>query len=133
MTRILLVEDCPQDVWFVREALSEAGKIDLDVVSNGNDVIPSLERAAALPDLILLDLNLPGCRGDQVLRAIRARPAMSRVPIVILSSSRSPEDVRRCYEDHANSYIVKPLEYDDFRDAILSLERFWFETATLPS
>lgn len=132
MTRVLLVEDSPHDVQFVREALSESGKVELDVLSNGNEVIPVLESGAALPDLILLDLNLPGCRGDQVLRAIRARPRMSRVPVVILSSSRAPEDVRRCYEDHANSYIVKPLEYDEFRNAILSLERFWFETATLP-
>jgi two-component system, chemotaxis family, response regulator Rcp1 len=132
MTRVLLVEDSPQDVRFVREALSESGNVELDVVRNGNDVIPALE-SGALPDLILLDLNLPGCRGDQVLRAIRARPSMSRVPVVILSSSRAPEDVRRCYEEHANSYIVKPLEYDEFRDAILSLEHFWFETATLPS
>jgi CheY-like chemotaxis protein len=133
MSRVLLVEDSPHDARFVREALSESGNVELEVVSNGSDVIPALERGAGLPDLILLDLNLPGCRGEEVLRAIRARPSTRRVPVVILSSSRAPEDVRRCYEDHANSYIVKPLEYDDFRAAILSLERFWFETATLPS
>jgi CheY-like chemotaxis protein len=133
MSRVLLVEDSPHDVRFVREALSESGNVELEVVSNGSDVIAALERGARLPDLVLLDLNLPGCRGEEVLRAIRARPRTRRVPVVILSSSRAPEDVRRCYEDHANSYIVKPLEYDDFRAAILSLERFWFETATLPS
>jgi CheY-like chemotaxis protein len=133
MSRVLLVEDSPQDVRFVREALAESGEVHLDVLTNGSDVIPVLESRPELPDLILLDLNLPGLRGDQVLRAIRARPNMSRVPVVILSSSRAPEDVRLCYEQHANSYIVKPLEYDQFRDAILSLERYWFQTATLPS
>ena len=132
MTRILLVEDNLHDVEFVREALSESGRIQLDVLRSGSDVMPALERREDLPDLILLDLNLPGCRGDEVLRAIRARPDTRRVPVVILSSSCAPEDIRACYEGHANSYIVKPLEFDDFRAAILSLERFWFETATLP-
>lgn len=132
MTRILLVEDNPHDVRLVREVLAESGRIELDVLTSGDEVLRDLERRPELPALVLLDLNLPGCRGDDVLRAIRARPDLSGLPVVIMSSSQAPEDVRVCYEAHANSYIVKPLEFDDFRDAILSLERFWFQTATLP-
>jgi CheY-like chemotaxis protein len=132
MTRILLVEDNSADIRFVREALAEISDVELDVVRDGSEVQSFLDEKEELPALVLLDLNLPGCRGDEVLRRMRESPRTTSLPVVVMSSSRAPQDVRDCYREHANTYIVKPLEFDDYCRAMQSIQHYWLDIATLP-
>jgi len=137
-TQVLLVEDNPADVRLAREAFREGnGRIRLNVVSNGADALSFLRRQghfgqAPRPDLILLDLNLPGKGGDDVLAEIKSDPTLLRIPVMILSSSREYRDLQHAYELHANCYIPKPLDYDRYLDVVRSIEHFWFDIVTLP-
>lgn len=136
---ILLVEDNPADVEFAREALREAPRGTLlRVVSTGDDALAYLRQQgayaeAARPDLVILDLNLPGTSGHSVLEAIKASPELRHIPVVVLSGSACPDDVARAYELHANCYVVKPLELPDFMGVVRSIESFWLYTAHLPT
>ncbi len=135
---ILLVEDNPGDVRLTREALAESGlSSTLHVANDGVQAMQFLGRAlleqgSSLPDLILLDLNLPGMSGNQVLERLKHEPRLSVIPVVVLSTSDSESDVRACYAAHANCYIIKPASYAPFLEAVESIERFWLETARLP-
>lgn len=135
---ILLVEDNPGDVRLTREALAESGlSSTLHVAGDGLQAIRFLstamdERNTPLPDLILLDLNLPGMSGNQVLERLKHEPRLSIIPVVVLSTSDSENDVRACYAAHANCYITKPASYAPFLEAVACIERFWLQTARLP-
>jgi len=87
---------------------------------------------AALPDLILLDLNLPGKNGREVLAEIKSDPRLKRVPVIILTTSQAEEDILKAYHLHANGYIVKPVDLDQFFQTIKQLREFWFSIAVLP-
>lgn len=135
---ILLVEDNPGDVRLVREALTE-GKLPhrLNVVNDGVEAIEYLRRQgkhskAETPDLILLDLNLPKLDGREVLDDIKNDPELKRIPVVILSTSRADEDVRLTYEGHANCYITKPADFDQFAKIVRAIEDFWLSVVVLP-
>jgi chemotaxis family two-component system response regulator Rcp1 len=135
---ILLVEDSPGDVRLTREALRE-GKVRnrLHVASDGVEALAFLRRegrhaAAPRPDVILLDLNLPRMDGREVLAALKADPALRRIPVVILTTSQDEQDVLRAYELHANCYITKPVDLDQFIAVIQSIESFWLTIVTLP-
>src|SRR5665213_1240842 len=136
---ILLVENNPADVRLIGYAFEEsATDYHLNVVHDGEEALDSVFRQgphidAPQIDLVLLDLNLPVMNGDSVLRAIRAHPDTRLLPVVILSSSAAPGDVRQAYESHANGYIRKPRDLDGIFKAIKSLRNFWFEVAELPS
>ncbi len=134
---ILLAEDNPGDVRLMREAL-EAGRVlnNLHVVTNGADVMPFLCRQepyanAPRPDIIMLDLNLPKKSGHQVLAEIKTNEYFRRIPVIILTTSESEEDIRQAYSQHANCYITKPFDLDKFFQVIHSLEEFWFSIVTL--
>lgn len=133
---ILLVEDNPGDVRLIREALRTTNhEASLNVVMDGDDAIFSLAQQAkdaTLPDLVLLDLNLPGRDGFEVLQAIRDDPRLEQLPVIILTSSQAEEDVARCYDAHANAYLTKPSSPDRLFALIETVERFWFEQARLP-
>jgi two-component system, chemotaxis family, response regulator Rcp1 len=135
---ILLVEDSPGDVRLTREALKDAKMhINLHVTSDGIDVMSFLNRKEEYanvprPDLILLDLNLPRKDGRQVLEEIKATPALMTIPIVILTTSASEEDVLRSYRLHANCYISKPVELDGFLKVVKSIDNFWLSIVKLP-
>lgn len=137
--RILMVEDNPGDVRLVREAMVEL-KISNEIihVPDGESALSFLRREgdfveAKLPDLILLDLNLPGVGGRDTLAIIKSEEALKHIPIVILTSSEAEADVLRTYQLQANCYVVKPLNLDQFLTVVQSIEHFWFSIVRLPN
>jgi two-component system, chemotaxis family, response regulator Rcp1 len=136
---ILLVEDNPGDVCLVRHAFEETQTAhNLNVAPDGEDALNFLFRRGAHAnaprvDLVLLDLNLTNMNGHSVLRAIRANPDTTLIPVVILSSSKRRTDVQQAYALHANGYVRKPLDLDGTYKAINSLIAFWLEVAELPA
>ena len=137
--RILLVEDNETDVLIAREALKdERLRVDLHVVGNGQDALDFLLRSVEgasgeKPDLVLLDWNLPRKSGWEVLSEMKANEALRRIPVVVLTTSEAQDDVDQAYGLHANSYVTKPLGFEQFRQALRATERFWLQIATLPS
>jgi two-component system, chemotaxis family, response regulator Rcp1 len=135
---ILLVEDNPGDARLTLEAFKEAKVINhLSVVSDGVEALAYLRRqdryaSAATPDLILLDLNLPRMDGREVLAAIKEDAALRTIPVVVLTTSSSQDDVARAYGHHANCYITKPVDLDQFLKVIQSIESFWLSLVRLP-
>lgn len=136
---ILLVEDNPGDVRLTREALKE-GKVinNLHVVTNGVEAISFLKKEGdyiqtVTPDIILLDLNLPKKDGRQVLEEIKNDDKLKKIPVVVLTTSRDEEDILKVYNLHANCYITKPVDLDQFISVVKSIEDFWFSVVKLPS
>jgi CheY-like chemotaxis protein len=127
---ILLVEDNPGDVELTRHTL-RAGKIcnHLTVVQYGADALAHLQAnsggSARRPRLILLDLNLPDMSGLDILRQVKADPALRTIPVVVLTSSESETDVVRSYDLHAAGYVTKPIDHADFVRAVLRIEDYW--------
>jgi chemotaxis family two-component system response regulator Rcp1 len=136
---VLLVEDNPGDVHLTREAFREGRLVNrLSVARDGVEAGDFLWRRgefakAPRPDLILLDLNLPRKNGRELLEEIKADPDLRRIPVMILTTSRAEQDLRKAYNLHANGYITKPDGIDQFLDMVRSLEHFWFNVVTLPS
>jgi CheY-like chemotaxis protein len=135
---ILLVEDNPGDVVLTREALRDT-KVPtrLSVAADGEEALARLRRqgpfaAAARPDLILLDLNLPRLGGREVLAAVKADEQLRRIPVVVLTSSEAEQDVAASYDLHANCYVTKPVDLGQFLRVVKSIEDFWLHTARLP-
>jgi CheY-like chemotaxis protein len=138
---ILLVEDDPADQELTRRAFEEGQILNrLEIVNDGIEALEYLKRTgrhadparAPRPDLVLLDLNLPRLDGRQVVQAMRADPALRRIPVVVLTTSHQEEDILQAYELGANSHIAKPEDMDSFVSALRSLDRYWFEVALLP-
>ena len=136
---ILLVEDNPGDVRLTVEALKE-GKVmnNLQVVSDGIEALACLRKqgdytGVATPDIILLDLNLPRMSGREVLAEIKADAEFKSIPVVVLTTSKNDEDILGAYNLHANCYITKPVDIDQFIRVIKSIEDFWFTVVKLPS
>ena len=135
---ILIVDDSPGDVGLVEEALKGwRGSNRLSVAEDGEEAMrflqkdPPFERAPR-PDLILLDLNLPKRDGRDVLAAIKTDSHLRQIPVIVLSTSDSEQDVRRAYELHANCYLTKPVHMDDFVAKIQAIEDFWIRFVRLP-
>jgi two-component system, chemotaxis family, response regulator Rcp1 len=135
---ILLVEDNPRDVRLVREAFTDR-QIDCELLtaSDGEHALRMLRHegehaALPTPDLVLLDINLPIVNGIEVLDAVKSDPDLRVIPVLILSTSSADTDVLRCYGLHANSYLVKPADFDDFSNMIAQVQAFWFNTALPP-
>jgi len=136
---ILLVEDNPADVLLTMEALKEGDiSYELNVVNDGADAIAYLRRKGKytdvllLPDIILLDINLPKKNGFEVLSEIKEDQGLKSIPVIILTTSSAKQDIRRAYDLHANCYIVKPLDFDAFLNVVRSIEDFWLTLAKLP-
>jgi two-component system, chemotaxis family, response regulator Rcp1 len=135
---ILLVEDNPGDVDLTRDALEESKmKNKLFVVGDGEEALEFLYKKgkyaeASRPDLIILDLNLPKKDGREVLADIKADDNLKRIPIVILTTSKAEEDVLKTYNLHANCYITKPLDFEQFLQVVKSIETFWMSIVVLP-
>ena len=135
---ILLVEDNPGDVRLTQEAFKE-GKVRnlLSVVYNGEEAMDFLHRdgrfaSAPRPDIILLDLNLPRKDGREVLAEIKADSDLKRIPVVILTTSQAESDLIQTYDLHANCYIVKPVDLDQFINVVKTIEGFWLQVVKLP-
>lgn len=135
---ILLVEDNPGDARLMKEALAEAKiRNRLHLVADGLEALAYLRRqepfaGAVRPDLILLDLNLPGKDGREVLAEIKGDKDLRRIPVVILTTSRAEADIARAYDLHANAYVTKPLDIEQFITVVQSIEDFWLTTVKLP-
>jgi two-component system, chemotaxis family, response regulator Rcp1 len=138
---ILLVEDNPADVKITQRALRESdAPVELIVVRDGQEAVEYLLRQGQnadnpdwrIPDLILLDLNLPRLTGVQVLERIRATPALRATPVVVLTTSRRHEDIAQVYAAGANTYIEKPQDFNRFVQVLQIIQRYWLETALLP-
>ena len=135
--RILLVEDNPGDIRLTQEALKESQvEIHLDVVTDGEQAIDFLMKRnkfteAVRPHIVLLDLNLPKKNGIEVLKEIKADESLKRIPIIVLTTSDADHDITKAYSLHANCYILKPVDFDDFAKVIRLVESFWFNTAKL--
>jgi len=131
---ILLIEDNQGDIELTRQALKE-GLISnrLVVEKQGEVALEYLRTAEAQPpDLILLDLNLPGMDGKEVLRELKADANLARIPVVVLTTSRAEVDVLEAYDLHANCYVSKPLDFEQFAQVVLQIENFWFSIVVLP-
>ena len=135
---ILMVEDNPGDVRLTVEALRE-GKVrnNFHTVADGVEAMAFLRRQgsyaeAPRPDLILLDLNLPKMNGREVLAEIKEDPELRRIPVVILTVSKAEQDILKSYNLHANCYITKPVDLDQFLTVVKSIEDFWLTIVMLP-
>lgn len=136
---ILLVEDNPGDVRLTQEALKESKLlVNLNVVYDGVEALAYLHKdqdkyaEKPRPDLILLDLNLPKKDGREVLAEIKADPSLKVIPVVILTTSRDEKDILKTYGLHANCYVTKPLDLDQFIDVVDKIEHFWLCIVKLP-
>lgn len=135
---VLLVEDNPGDVHLTRIALADREvNVNLSVVADGVEAMNFLHcqgeyHQAVHPDLILLDWNLPRKDGREVLTEIRSDERLQRIPVVVLTTSQAEEDILRAYNLHANCYITKPVDFNQFVQIVQSIEDFWFSIVQLP-
>ncbi|MFK7890485.1 MAG: response regulator [Granulosicoccus sp.] len=140
-TTILLIEDSPDDYEACVSALKSDNNLANPIVwcKTGDEGLDYLfgrgnyqDKSPLRPCLIMLDLNLPGTNGREVLAQVKADERLKRIPIVVMTSSRDPNDIEACYEYGANSYVVKPVDLEGFLQAIARLREYWFEIAVLP-
>lgn len=138
MIDILLVEDNPGDVRLTQEVLKD-GKIKntLNVVMDGEEALDYLNKRgiysnAVTPDIILLDLNLPKIDGREVLEEIKKHPNLKRIPVIVLTTSDAQTDILKMYDNHANCYITKPVDFGQFINVVKSIEDFWLTIVKLP-
>ena len=135
---VLLVEDDPGDVLMTQEAFSDYKIANrLSVVTNGEDAIAYLRKQGRYadvptPDLVLLDLNLPRRDGREVLRDVKGDPELRRIPVVVLTTSEAEEDILASYDLHANAYVRKPVDFDQFVAAVRAIDDFFITVVRLP-
>ncbi len=131
---IVIADDDEDDKFLLKSAFEESG-IDapLSFVDNGQELIDFLNKAKKLPSIILLDLNMPKKDGREALKEIKENPRFRSIPILILTTSNSPEDIRNCYFLGANCFITKPSTFEGLMKAIGELNKFWFNIASIPT
>jgi CheY-like chemotaxis protein len=135
---VLLIEDDPGDVLMTREAFDDAKVANnLYVVSDGEDALAFLRREGAhaqvpRPDLVLLDLNLPRVDGREVLEQIKNDPELRSIPVVVLTTSESEDDIVHSYSLHANAYVTKPVDFDRFHQVVRQIDDFFVSVVKLP-
>jgi chemotaxis family two-component system response regulator Rcp1 len=138
VVEILMAEDSPTDAAMTRAAIKASKLLNhLHTVTNGEEALAFLRREgvyseAPVPDLILLDLNMPRKTGLEALAEIKEHPEWKQIPVVILTASHTERDVVAAYAHHANCYIVKPVDFERFVEVVHSIENFWFTVVKLP-
>ncbi len=136
---VLLVEDDEDDVMLTREALKDSKVIvSMAVASDGDEALKRLRREppfenAILPELILLDLNLPRVSGREVLKVLKGDPVLKKIPVVVLTTSAADADIVKCYDLGANCYITKPVDFEQFQRIIKVIDEFWLTIVKLPT
>jgi len=139
LKEILLIEDNLLDARMTQDALKACTiRNNVSVVNDGLEAMDFLHgtgrhKGAPRPDLILLDLNLPGKDGRQILSEIKSDAKLRRIPVVVMSTSQATEDILQAYDLNANSYVSKPVELESFMSAVDAIQHFWLKTATLPA
>lgn len=139
--KLLVVDDNPSDVILTIEAFKDSAfedNISVAVANDGEQAMAMLLKTQdyidfELPNLILLDLNMPGLGGHEVLEKIKSNEALRRIPVIIMSSSKTNQDVQNSYDLHANSYIVKPTTLAQYSEVVAKVESFWLDAASLPN
>jgi CheY-like chemotaxis protein len=135
---ILMVEDNPADARLTREAFVDSKMVNtLHHVRNGDEAMAFLHKKppyadAPRPDVVLLDLNMPGMDGRAVLAEMKADPLLKTIPVVVLTTSEADEDIVRSYELHANCYVTKPVDFDKFVTIVQAIDEFWVSVVRLP-
>ncbi|MDO3625794.1 response regulator [Mucilaginibacter sp. BT774] len=134
--KILLIEDSEGDILLTVEALSDSKIVnDIYVLKDGKEAIEFFESnppAEQLPDLILLDINLPMKSGHEVLSYLKNSMSYRHIAVIMLTTSSSEKDILRAYDSYVNCYITKPIDASDFMDAVIKIEDFWISIVTLP-
>jgi CheY-like chemotaxis protein len=137
LAHILLVEDNEGDIYLTLDAFKDSKfETQVSVARNGQEALDFLNKEggfsnAQRPDLILLDINIPIFNGFEVLEEIKQNESLKKIPVIILTTSSNQMDVEKAYQNHCNSYIKKPLEMEEFMDAILKIEEFWLQLSVL--
>ncbi|MCZ4125642.1 response regulator [Streptomyces sp. H39-S7] len=130
--RILLVEDDAADAMLIEEALAEKGMTR--AIARVDDGVAALEHlrdpANERPDLIVLDLNMPRMNGRELLAVLKEDPALATIPVVVLTTSSTPDDISDAYQHHANAYVTKPVNLDDFLQSVRGIDAFFLDIAT---
>ncbi|MEU3369320.1 response regulator [Streptomyces sp. NPDC006711] len=130
---VLLVEDDIADAMLIEEALSQRGARNLVQVTDGVAALEHLRAPDSVrPDLIVLDLNMPRMNGRELLRVLKSDEDLQTIPVVVLTTSAAPDDVTGAYTSHANAYVTKPVNLEEFEQAVQSIDAFYLETATRP-
>ncbi|MEX0812252.1 MAG: response regulator [Chitinophagales bacterium] len=137
--KILLVEDNPGDIRLTQEVFKDSAfDVSIEVCYDGEEALLYLkdkstaDKEAYLPDIIILDLNLPKKNGLELLKDIKNNSDMVHLPVIMLTSSEAQNDILSVYRERANCYLTKPVDYDEFCRAINMIENFWFDIASLP-
>lgn len=136
---VLLVEDNEGDILLTREALEEAKiQIKLSVAKDGKEAIDFVSKQGkytdgVLPDLLLLDVNLPKTNGHEVLQYIKGNEFLKHIPIIMLTTSSSEKDINLCYNNFANCFITKPIDVNEFLKVVATIENFWMSVVKLPT
>lgn len=140
---LLIVEDSDEYFEVLSRIITDASDLELliDRCIDGDDVIDYLNRDGIYaneidrlhPDLVILDLNLPGTDGREVLAVIKTNPHLKTIPVVILTTSSNPKDIQTCYQSGVNSYLLKPMKIDQLRSLVRILIDYWFKVAVLPT
>jgi len=136
---VLVVEDNAGDATLIAKALEKSPRrLQLSVVTDGAAALDFLHQRgphadAVRPDLVLLDLNLPRRDGREVLADVKSHEGLRRIPVAVLTTSDAEDDLRRTYDLHANCFITKPLELDEFLERVQAIESFWLGVAKLPA
>ncbi|MGM1057302.1 MAG: response regulator [Bacteroidota bacterium] len=134
---ILLVEDNEGDIALTLDAFEESKvKMDISIARNGQEALDFLFKKGSYkdskkPDIILLDINIPIFNGHEVLKQIKEDPNLKKIPVIMLTTSSNPKDINLAYNLHCNSYVKKPLDMEEFLEAILKIEEFWLQLSTL--
>lgn len=132
--KILLVEDNPGDIELVRAGFEDALIANqLMVISDGQQALNFIQSKQPMPDIILLDINLPKVDGFEILQEIRQQPHSCNIPVIMLTSSEAERDISQSYQYKANSFVTKPVDFSKFIDAIKKLEQFWLTVVKLPT
>jgi CheY-like chemotaxis protein len=136
---VLIADDDPGDVLLIEEALETTGTtVAVHVARDGQDAVEFLRRTgefadAPRPDVVFLDLNMPRKDGRQVLAEIKSDPRLASIPILVFTTSQAPDDIRTAYALHANAYVTKPINLDDFTTVVARIEKFFTHIADLPT
>ncbi|MAE67810.1 MAG: response regulator [Phycisphaeraceae bacterium] len=136
---VLIIEDNRGDVRLLEEAFAQSGSHPtLHIVTDGEQAMQFLRREQGFatvprPDLVLLDLNLPRKSGLDVLAEVKSDDALRPIPVIVLTTSRSPQDIRRVHDLHGNCYITKPVDLDEFLEIVGLIDRYWLTVVSLPA
>ena len=139
LVHILLVEDNEGDILLIKDAFEDAKMVvELSVVRDGKEAVNFLDKQdkytdAEMPDLILLDINLPKKNGHEVLQYIKESEKLRHIPVIMLTTSSSERDINLSYNHHANCYIAKPIDVNDFLTIVATIENFWISIVKLPT